>query len=68
MEVGRQMAHKQLVRHHNNMPAYTALAVQQFSASKNMMVVSHPSYLPDLAPCDFLIFPKMKIKLKGVKT
>jgi hypothetical protein len=25
----------------------------------------HPPYLPDLAPCDFFLFPKMKIKLKG---
>ena len=24
-----------------------------------------PPYSPDLAPCDFFLFPKMKIKLKG---
>jgi hypothetical protein len=39
MEVARQMAHKQL-----GVPLQQyALAVQQFSASRNMMVVSHPS-------------------------
>ncbi|PNF30519.1 hypothetical protein B7P43_G09953 [Cryptotermes secundus] len=33
--------------------------------SKVVTVVPHPRYLPDLAPCDFFLFPKMKIKLKG---
>jgi len=30
-----------------------------------MTVVPHPPYSPDLAPCDFFLFPKMKMKLKG---
>jgi hypothetical protein len=30
-----------------------------------MVIVLHPPYLPDLAPCDFALFPKLKIKLKG---
>jgi hypothetical protein len=30
-----------------------------------MTVVPHPSYLPDLAPCNFSLFPQLKIKLKG---
>ena len=25
----------------------------------------HPPYSPDLAPCDFFLFPKMKLQLKG---
>jgi hypothetical protein len=29
-----------------------------------MAVIPHPSYFPDLAPCDFFLFPKMKLKLK----
>jgi hypothetical protein len=29
-----------------------------------MAVISHPPYSPDLAPCDFFLFPKMKLKLK----
>jgi hypothetical protein len=27
-----------------------------------MAVFPHPPYSPDLAPCDFFIFPKMKIE------
>jgi hypothetical protein len=30
-----------------------------------MAVILHPPYSPDLAPCDFFLFPKMKLKLKG---
>ena len=30
-----------------------------------MAVILHPLYSPNLAPCDFFLFPKMKLKLKG---
>jgi hypothetical protein len=30
-----------------------------------MFLVPHPSYTPDLAPYDFALFLKLKIKLKG---
>ena len=26
---------------------------------------SPPPYLPDFAPCEFFLFPKMKLRLKG---
>jgi len=32
---------------------------------KNIPVLPHPPYSPDLAPCDFYRFPKLKSKLKG---
>ena len=31
----------------------------------NMDLLSHPPYSPDLAPCDFWIFPELKKTLKG---
>jgi hypothetical protein len=30
-----------------------------------MAVIPHSPQSPDLAPCDFFLFPKMKLKLKG---
>jgi len=51
--------------HHDNAPAHTALSVQQFLAINNMMVIPHPPYSPDLAPCDFFLFPRMKRQMKG---
>jgi transposase len=50
--------------HIDNAPAHIDLSVQRFLAAKNMAVVSHPTYSPDLAPYD-LLFPRMKSKLKG---
>ncbi len=30
-----------------------------------MKTVPHPPYLPDLAPADFFLFPKVKAELAG---
>jgi hypothetical protein len=30
-----------------------------------MVIVPHPPYMLHLAPCDFALFPKSKMKLKG---
>ena len=53
------------VLQHDNAPAHTALAIRAFLAKKNIPVFPHPPYSPDLAPCDFYLFPKLKSKLKG---
>jgi hypothetical protein len=29
-----------------------------------MTVIPYPPYLPDLAPCDFFLFPRMKLQMK----
>jgi len=34
-------------------------------AQNNITTLPHPPYSPDLAPCDFLLFPKFKTNLKG---
>ena len=50
--------------HHGNAAAHTSL-VREFLTKKNMTTVPHPAYSPDLAPCDFYVFLKMKLQLKG---
>jgi hypothetical protein len=35
------------------------------SREKKMAVIPQPPYSPDLALCDFFLFQKMKLKLKG---
>ena len=42
------------------------MSIQQFLAKKNP-VLKHLPYSPDLAPCDFFLFPKIKSGLKGTK-
>jgi hypothetical protein len=34
-------------------------------AKKSIMKLDHPPYSPDLAPCDFWLFPKLETALKG---
>jgi hypothetical protein len=46
-------------------PAHTSLKTTVFVTNKNMDIIPYPPYLPDLAPCDFALFPKLKTKLKG---
>ena len=43
-------------------PAHTALSVTRYLASLGWTVVPHSPYSPDLAPCDFLLFPTIKKK------
>ena len=53
------------VLQHDNAPAHTALSIREFLAMKNIPVLPHPPYSPDVTPCDFYLFPKLKSKLKG---
>jgi histone-lysine N-methyltransferase SETMAR len=39
--------------------------VREFLASKQITVLEHPPYSPDLAPSDLFLFPKIKEILKG---
>jgi hypothetical protein len=36
-----------------------------FVTNNNMVIVPHPPYLLNLAPCDITLFPKLKMLLKG---
>ena len=51
--------------HHDNAPAHAALLTRRFLTDNNMTAVPHPPYSPDLAPSNFSLFPKLKMKLKG---
>ncbi|XP_025268578.1 histone-lysine N-methyltransferase SETMAR-like [Camponotus floridanus] len=50
---------------HDNAPSHNSLIVRKFLARNQVCVLNHPPYSPDLAPCDFSLFPKLKLKLKG---
>jgi len=54
-----------LIFHHANAPAHRSFKVSQFLAKKNMTVIPHPPYSPDLAPCDCFLFPKLNLRMKG---
>jgi len=58
-------ANNSWILHHNNAPAHTALSVREFLATKQLTVLEHPAFSPDLVPNDFFLFPKIKEILKG---
>jgi len=41
------------ILHHDNAPAHTAMSVREFLPTKQITVLEHPDYSPDLAPNDF---------------
>ena len=43
-------ANNSWIKHHDNAPAHMALSVREFSATKQIAVLEHPAYSPDLAP------------------
>ena len=51
--------------HHDNVPAHASRLVQSSLAKHQITQVTQPPYSPDLAPCDFWLFPKLKSPLKG---
>jgi hypothetical protein len=48
------------ILHHDNPPAHDALRFREFLAKNSITKMDHPPYSPDLAPCDFWLFPKLK--------
>ncbi|UYV84416.1 hypothetical protein LAZ67_X002056 [Cordylochernes scorpioides] len=56
---------KNWLLHHDNAPAHTSLFVRDFLAKNNTLMMLQPPYSPDLAPCDFFLFPKLKRPMKG---
>ena len=54
-----------LLLHHDNASSHKALKTRKFIEETGFEELSHPPYSPDLAPCDFWLFPRIKKKLKG---
>ncbi|RVE49955.1 hypothetical protein evm_005423 [Chilo suppressalis] len=47
--------------HHDNAPAHSAIKTKGFLDSTPFRGLGHLPYSPDLVPCDFFLFPKVKI-------
>ena len=51
--------------HWDNAPVHTAGKVKTFLEKKNVEMLPHPPYSPDLAPADYFLFPRVKAELAG---
>jgi transposase len=52
------------MQHDDNAPCHTAVSINKFLAQKNIPLVPQPPYSPDLSPCDFFLFPRLKNRLR----
>ena len=50
---------------HDNAPAHKSTMVQEYLKESGLDVLDHPPYSPDLFPCDFWLFPRLKEMLAG---
>ena len=48
-------------------PLISVRLLSLFLASEKVKVLNYPPYSPDLSPCDFFLFPKLKKMLSGNK-
>ena len=46
--------------HQDNSPAHNSILVTDYLTKMGIKTVPHPLYSPDLAPCDFWLFPKLR--------
>ena len=50
---------------HDNAPAHKSATVHEYLKESGLDVLDHPPYSPDLSPCDFCLFPRLKEMLAG---
>ena len=51
----------------DNAPIHNSILVTDYLSKMGIKTVHHPPYSPDLAPCDFFLFPKLNEKLRGCR-
>jgi hypothetical protein len=57
-------ANNSWILYHDSAPAHTKLFVSEFLATKQITLLEHPAYSPDLAPNYFFLFLKIKEMLR----
>ncbi len=53
------------ILHHDNAPSHTSVITKATLTQMNIDTLQHPPYSPDLAPCDFYLFPTIKSEMRG---
>ena len=46
--------------HQDNAPVHNSIFVTDYLTKMDIKTVPHPPYSPDIAPCDFWLFPKLR--------
>ncbi|OQV20969.1 hypothetical protein BV898_05044 [Hypsibius exemplaris] len=51
--------------HHDNASSDKSDLTTAFLAEEKLTILPHPAYSPDLSPCNYFLFPKLKETLRG---
>ncbi|KAG5345851.1 SETMR methyltransferase, partial [Acromyrmex heyeri] len=56
---------RRIILHYDNVSCHTARQTVDFLSNKNVELMIHCPYSPDLSPNDFFLFPNIKKKMRG---
>ena len=56
-----------LILHDDNARPHRAWATTEFLTDNLVESYPNPPYSPDLSPCDFFLFPRLKSRLRGIR-
>ena len=59
------MGARGLMLHLDKATTHTAATTVDYLQENHIQLVTHPHYSPDHFPCDFFLFPQVKLQLKG---
>ena len=55
------------ILHHDNAPSHNAIVIREHLATNETNTIHQPPNLPDLAPCYFFLFGRLKKSLCGTR-
>lgn len=55
------------ILHHDNAPSHNAIIIREHLAKNGTNTIQQPPNSPDLAPCDFFLFDRLKKPLRGTR-
>ena len=59
--------HSSWIFHNDNALSHSNLIVTECLAKHETKLIAQPQHSPDLAPCDFFLFPKLNYPLRGTR-
>lgn len=60
-------ANNSWILYNDNAPSHSAIIIREFLTKNGTNTIQQPSNSPDLAPCDFFLFDRVKKPLRGTR-
>lgn len=66
-KVRENRSRSRIILHHDNASSHIAGRTTKYLEGEGVELLNPPTYSPDLAPCDFFLFPRIKDKMRGLR-